>query len=274
MYEDYWQLESKPFESRYDGRFFFAGEAQQAALHKLRYAIENRRSAALLTGPSGIGKTTLIQALAEQFGESGSRFVSVVFPLMSSRDLLVYLAEQIGAPPVDSPVNTVEESLRRLQFVFEEQARLGQHLVLVVDEAHLLEDGGLLETLRLLLNLQPQSQAAFTLLLVGQLPLLSAMQRNVALEERLDMKVMIKPFSHEETNQYIVRRLQAAGATRELFSGGALELVHQLGQGIPRKINRLCDLALVVGCAARQSTIEAEQIQSVFDELVAVNVAA
>jgi type II secretory pathway predicted ATPase ExeA len=274
MYEEYWQLDAKPFESGYDPRFFYAADGQQAALHKLRYAIENRRSAALLTGPAGIGKTLLTQFLSDQLSETASRLVTVVFPLMSSRDLLVYLAEQVGAPPADPPQNTVEESLRRLQFVFEENSRLGQHLVLVVDEAHLLEDSGLLETLRLLLNLQPQGQAALTLLLVGQLPLLSAMQRNATLDQRLDMKVMLKPFSAEETAQYVEHRLQVAGATRTIFAPEAWQLVHQLAQGMPRKINRLCDLALLVGCATQQSIIEANQIQSVHDELVTVSVAA
>ncbi|NOY41839.1 MAG: AAA family ATPase [Planctomycetes bacterium] len=274
MYEEYWQLEAKPFEAAHDLRFSFASETQKASLHKLRYVIENRRSAALLSGPSGIGKTLLVQTLSEQFSETATRFVQVVFPLMTSRDLLVYLAEQVGAPPADPPQYTVEESLRRLQFVFEENTRRGQHTVVVVDEAQLLEDSGLLETLRLLLNLQPQGQPAFTLLLVGQLPLLAAMQRNATLEERLEMKMMLKPFCAEETTQYIEHRLQVAGATRTIFAPDALQLTHQLTQGIPRKINRLCDLALVVGCAARQPTIDATQIQSVHDELLAVSVAA
>ncbi len=274
MYEDYWQLASKPFEPTYDSRFFISCESQQSALHKLRYAIESRRAAAMLVGPSGMGKTLLAQVLGQQLDDGVSQFVSVVFPLMSSRDLLVYLAEQIGAPPADPAQHTVEESLRRLQFMFEENIRRGQHAVIVVDEAHLLEDSGLLETLRLLLNLQTRGQSAFTLLLVGQLSLLSAMQRNATLDERLDMKVMIKPFSVEETAHYIEQRLQAAGATRTIFSQDALQRTHQLSQGIPRKINRLCDLALIVGRASQQHTIDAPQIQSVQDELVTVSAAA
>jgi len=157
MYEEYWQLEAKPFEPAVAPAFRYASAAQQAALHKLRYAIESRRAAALLAGPAGVGKTFLTSILSEQVGASVGKFVQIVFPLMSSRDFLVYLAEQLGAPPADPPQQTVEESLRRLEFVFEENNRRGQHAVLVVDEAHLLEDSGLLETLRLLLNLQGES---------------------------------------------------------------------------------------------------------------------
>jgi len=274
MYEEYWQLATKPFEPTTSEPFRYATAGQQAALHKLRYAVESRRGAALLAGPSGAGKTYLIEILSEQVGDTAGKFVRVVFPLMSSRDFLVYLAEQLGAPPADPPQYTVEESLRRLEFTFQENNRRGQHVVIVVDEAHLLEDSGLLETLRLLLNLQTDGQSAFTLLLLGQTSLLAAMQRNAALDERLDMKMLLQPFQVEETAAYIQHRLQAAGATREIFAADALQTAHQLSGGIPRQLNRLCDLALVVGFAARQHTIDAAQLQSVSEELVTISAAA
>ncbi len=103
MYQEYWQFESKPFEPIGDSRYFFPCESQSGALHKLRYAVESRRGAALLAGPSGIGKTLLVRALREQLGDAVGKFVQVVFPLMSSRDFLAYLAEEIGAPPADPP---------------------------------------------------------------------------------------------------------------------------------------------------------------------------
>jgi len=280
MYEEYWQLATKPFEPTTAEPFRYTSSSQQAALHKLRYAIESRRGAAALAGPSGVGKTLLTTMLSEQIGlseqqgDNVGKFVRVVFPLMSSRDFLVYLAEQLGAPPADPPQHTVEESLRRLEFAFQENARRNQHAVIVVDEAHLLEDSGLFETLRLLLNLQANGQAAFTLLLLGQTPLLSAMQRHATLDERLDMKMLLQPFTAEETVAYINHRLQAAGATREIFATDALQTAHQLSGGIPRQLNRLCDLALVVGFAAREHTIDAAQLHSVNEELVTISAAA
>lgn len=274
MYEDYWQLATKPFEPTADAKFRFTSATQQAALHKLRYAIESRRGAALLAGPSGVGKTLLTDILREQLGDNIGKFVRVVFPLMSSRDFLVYLAEQLGTPPADPPQHTIEESLRRLEFAFQENIRHSQHAVIVVDEAHLLEDSGLLETLRLLLNLQADGQSAFTLLLLGQTSLLSAMQRYAALDERLDMKMLLQPLSAEETAAYIQHRLQAAGATREIFTADALQIAHQLTGGVHRQLNRLCDLALVVGFAGRQHTIDAAQLGAVSEELVTVSAAS
>lgn len=274
MYEDYWQLSTKPFEPTATEPFRFAPASQQAALHKLRYVIENRRSAALLAGPAGIGKTLLADLLAEQLSGTAGPFVRIVFPLMSSRDFLTYLAEQFGAPPADPPQRTIEESLRRLELACRENHDRGGHAVIVVDEAHLLEDTGLLETLRLLLNLQADGQAVFTLLLVGQTSLLPAMQRNAALDERLDMKMLLQPLTADETTDYINHRLLAAGATREIFAPDALAAAHQLTGGIPRQLNRLCDLALVVGFAGQEHTIDAEQLRAVNEELVTISAAA
>ena len=99
MYLDHWQLTSRPFDPCGDRAGFYPCEAQEAALLKLRYAAENRRSAALLAGPAGVGKTTLVQLLRSGLPETLRPIVHLVFPQMSSRDLLVYLAEQLGAPP-------------------------------------------------------------------------------------------------------------------------------------------------------------------------------
>lgn len=274
MYTEYWQLATKPFEPSCDESSVFPFPSQQAALHKLRYAVENRRSAVVLAGPTGSGKSLLIKILESQLGEDVGKFVQLLFPLMSSRDLLTYLAEEIGAPPADPPLRTVEESLRRLEFALDEQARRGKQTVIVIEEAHLLEDSGLLETLRLLTNLQPEGQPTLTLLLVGQPALLSALRRNPALEQRLDLKTLIKPLSKAETADYVNHRLNAAGATRPLFSEAALDTLHRLSGGLPRQINRLCDLSLVVGFAAEQHTIEAEQIEEVHGELVNLAAAA
>ena len=99
MYLDYWQLNAKPFESGADPRWCYRAAAHRAALHKLRYTIENGRAAAVVAGHSGTGKTLLVETLRQELGDQFQPFIRVVFPQMTDRDLLVYLAEQFGAPP-------------------------------------------------------------------------------------------------------------------------------------------------------------------------------
>lgn len=270
MYLEYWQLTGRPFELCGDRAAFYPCEAQEAALLKLRYAAESRRGAALLAGPAGVGKTMLVQLFRANLVESFQPFVHLVFPQMSSRDLLVYLAEQLGAPPADPPRHTIEESVRRLEFLLGQNAKQGRHAIVVIDEAHLLEDCGALETLRLLLNFEHAGRPTLTLLLVGQMGLVSSVGRLPSLEERVAVKTLIRTLTPEETVGYVRHRLKAAGATRDIFTPDALEALHYLGRGTPRQINRLGDLALLVGYADRVPRLEAQQIESVSEELVAI----
>lgn len=270
MYLDYWQLATKPFEPTADRAAFFPCDSHEGALLKLRYAVENRRGAVLLAGPAGVGKTMLVHFLHNELPDTFRPLVHLVFPQMSSRDLLVYLAEQLGAPPADPPRHTVEESVRRLEFFLRQNADEGRHAVVVIDEAHLLEDCGALETLRLLLNFEAAGQPALTLLLVGQMNLVSAVGRLPSLEERISVKTLVRSFTADETARYVRHRLEAAGAARDIFTPDSLEAIHYLAHGTPRQINRLGDLALLVGYADRLPQLSAQQIEAVSEELVAI----
>lgn len=268
MYLDHWQLASRPFEPAANREAFFPCEAHEGTLLKLRYAVENQRGAAVLAGPAGVGKTMLVNLLRAELPARCRPIVHLVFPQMSSRDLLVYLAEQFGAPPMDPPRGTIEESVRRLESFLVHNVQQDHHALAVIDEAHLLEDCGLLETLRLLLNFGADGRPALTLLLVGQPGLLSALNRLPGLEERVAVKTLLRPLSAEETSCYVHHRLRSAGAGRHIFTPDALEALHWLSHGVPRQINRLGDLALLVGYADRLDRLDASTIQSVSEELV------
>jgi general secretion pathway protein A len=270
MYLDHWQLASQPFESIVDRAGFYPCESHEGALMKLRYAVENQRGAALLAGPGGSGKTTLVHLLRHELTERFSPFVHMVFPQMSSRDLLVYLAEKLGAPPSDPPRHTVDESIRRIEFTLQHNAEIDRHAVVAVDEAHLLEDCGTLETLRLLLNFESAGRPTLTLLLIGQMSLVSAIGRLPSLEERVNVKTLLRAFTADETAAYVRHRIAAAGAQGEIFTPDAIEALHCLSHGLARQINRLADLALLVGYADRLPEITAQQVEAVSEELVAI----
>jgi general secretion pathway protein A len=270
MYKAYWQLHSRPFDNSIDSRFYYPSEVHQGALLKLRYVVENERGAALLAGASGLGKTLVVGALKRQLGDSFSPFVHLVFPQMSVRELLAYLAAEMGALPNPSAPVPIDESIRRLQHFLVENTRRGHQAVVAIDEAHLLVDGEALDSLRLLMNLEAGPKPAMTLILVGQPQLLPALERLPALEARLGVKCLLRPFNLEETVSYVSHRLTAAGATHEIFTAEALSALYQLTGGNPRRINRLCDLALLIGYAEEQVRINAHQIEAVSQELVTV----
>ena len=154
MYLDYWELAAKPFEPQLaGGDFYFPSESHEGALSKLRYAVQQGRGVAALAGPSGAGKTLLIDRLAESIDPETSPLVRVGFPQLSTRELLAYLAEKLQAPAVSAnATGAAEESIRRLELLAEQNSEKGRRPVVVIDEAHLLEDSGALETIRLLDN--------------------------------------------------------------------------------------------------------------------------
>lgn len=269
MYLAHWSLAARPFENTADARFYYPGESQQAALLKLRYAVENRQAAAVLAGAAGLGKTLLVQSLLRQLGERGGPYARLLFPQMPPDQLLALLCDQLTGES-SSGAPTIRESIRRLQTFLAQNAKAGRHAVVVVDEAHLLQDCDSLQTLRLLLNFEADAQAPLTLILVGQSSLLPVLERMPDFDQRLAARCLLRRFEAAETAAYVQHRLRVAGATVDIFDQAALEAVHHHSQGIPRKINRLCDLALLVGFAEERRSLQAEQVNAVAEELVAV----
>lgn len=222
----------------------------------------------MVAGPCGVGKTLLVQKLLEQLPNATRPVVQIVYPQMSSHELLAYLAARLAPPEKPlGPTPSVDQSWLRIETLLDNSADRDERPLVIVDEAHLLEDAGTLETIRLLLNLQRDEVPLLTVLLVGQSLLLSTLGRTPRLEERLDIAALVEPLSVDETAGYVEQRLAVAGAQSSIFTFEAVDALHQLSHGIPRRINRLGDLALLVGYANRADTIDAELMQSVASEL-------
>lgn len=272
MYESYWRLKEKPFENAADPRFYYPAESHQAALLKLRYAVENYRGAALLAGPSGVGKTLVTTMLGNMLDETFSPFIHIVFPWMPTADLLAYLADELDGAHThtNGAAPTVQASVRRIRQFLVANAEQGRHAVIAIDEAQSLAGPETFEALRLLLNFEANNQPALTLLLVGEPSLLPAFDRMPQWEERLGVKCVLRSFAEPETAAYVEHRLRAAGATQSIVEPDALLTLQDLTYGVARRINRLCDLALLVGYAEEQPHLSAEHFESVCRELVAV----
>jgi general secretion pathway protein A len=265
MYTSYWNMQSRPFDNISDSRFFFPGETHQAALMKLRYALENRVAGALLAGPAGVGKSLLIESLFEELPEEFGPRAVIRFPQMSPAELLAYLAEELTGRKADP--SSIDQSLRAVQGALAKGVKQSRHAVVVIDEAHLLRETDALETVRLLMNFQP----GWTVLLVAQPLLLPGLERMPGLEERLAVQSLLKPFSVKSTAAYVHHRLAAGGAAaaEDVFEPDALRVIHERSDGIPRRINRLGDLALLIGYAEERPRITADHVHAVADELLA-----
>lgn len=272
MYERYWQLEFNPFDNDADPRAFFRSETHQAALLKLRYLIEQRKGVGVLAGETGCGKSYLLRHLVRQLGEPFGPCIHLVYPQMAAAELLAYLAVELGADPlsVGNERGGLDRTVREIDRLLSSLAERDLHPVIVVDEAHLIDDVQVFQALRLMLNFQRNLHHQFSLILAGQRELLGNIRRVVQLDERIAARSLLRALSPDETADYVANRLNAAGARRNVFAPDAFASLHELSGGVPRRINRLCDLALLVGYADELEIIASPQIESVAEEMTCV----
>lgn len=269
MYCSYWGFTERPFECGSDGRFFFRDEAHHAALLKLRYVVENRRGCGLLAGPSGVGKSMLVGMLDRQLEKATSPVVHVVYPLMETGELLAFIATELTGDPDWGGTPSIARDVRRIREFLSENTANGKHALLVIDEAHLIDDVGTWEALRLLMNFETDGRKDLTMLFAGQTDLVPMMERMPHVEERLAVRCIVRPFEEARTADYVDFRMRQAGSGREVFTPAALHSLHTMTQGMPRQINRLADLALLIGYGEEMESISHDTLEAVRDELLA-----
>ncbi len=245
IYLEYWGLRGKPFENVPDPESFYLSESHSWALNLLEYAIRERKTAALLTGEYGTGKTTMIRVLLGKIDLENYCTVLINYPLIEGAALFRHMLQQMGVEP-EQPADK-SDLYSQLGTCFLENASRGLHNLVVLDEAQALPLDSLYEELRLLLNYQLNDRNLVTLLLVGQDDLWNRVSQMPQLADRFAVKCRLQELDFEETTTYIHYRLEHFGGDPAVFSEEALKLIHESSRGIPRRINNLCDLALLMG---------------------------
>lgn len=273
MYEEHWNLSGRPFENNIGtGAAYYPAECHQAALLKLIYAIENRRGIALLCGQTGVGKSLIVQLLRSRLPESSSPLITIGYPALNPSELVRYIAQTLNPAEATRVFVDTTDAILSIQTSLRRFAEAGRHPVLVFEEAHLLEGYGGLETTRLLLNLlvdEMGGESVWTMIFAGLPTLLAQINRYQPLDERLAVKCILSPFTADETTAYIQHRVRSCGGDAEsIFSRDALESIHVLSGGIPRRINRLGDLALMLGFAEDRRQVNSDVIEGVQADLL------
>jgi type II secretory pathway predicted ATPase ExeA len=141
-----------------------------------------------------------------------------------------------------------------------------KNTVIVIDEAQVISVESL-EELRLLLNFQLNDIFLFTLILLGQPELKTKINDLPQLRQRFSIRYHLKALTEDQTREYIQHRLKVAGAEEEIFRDDAYSEIYRFSGGIPRRINNICDLALLVGCAEALEKIDKEIITDVAEDL-------
>jgi general secretion pathway protein A len=272
-YESYYGFSEKPFGPTPDPKFLFRSESHANAIELLQYAIQRREGFVVMTGDTGMGKTTLCRTLLQKVDRK--TFAALLLDHFGSEeDLLRAILQELGLvssgeeqpgarqPTKQEMVNTLHDFLLSL-------VPLGARAVLIIDEAQNLALP-ILEQVRILSNFETAKDKLLQIFLIGQLSLVPLLRSPELrqLDQRVSLRYQLKPLSEEEVGGYVTHRLAVASATQSVvFTPAALRLVRDYTAGIPRLINLLCDRALVGGCSAQTTRIEEDMVAAAAQEL-------
>ncbi|RYH51317.1 MAG: general secretion pathway protein [Alcaligenaceae bacterium] len=260
MYESFYGLKEKPFSIQPDPDYLFMSQRHTLAYSMLEYGLLNRAGFTVICGDIGCGKTTLIRHLLNALGDD-----LVVGLITNSHqgmgDMLEWVMLAYGLPFEGKSQAALYDAFQR--FLIAEYGK-GRRAVLIVDEAQNLSVSAL-ESLRMLSNINADKDQLLQMILVGQPQLRDLLKRPelVQVAQRVAVDFFIPPLKPEEVADYIELRLRVAGREGQLFSPAAMNRVAQLTHGIPRKINTLCDLALVYAYTHEAKLVDVEIIDEV-----------
>jgi general secretion pathway protein A len=245
MYNHYFHLKGAPFSIAPDPRYLFMSERHREALAHLLYGIGSGGGFVLLTGEIGAGKTTVCRCFIEQIPEN-CRLAYIFNPRLSVEELLQSVCDELGIVVPGGEGAGLKAHVDAINRYLLESHAQGLNNVLVIDEAQNLS-AEVLEQLRLLTNLETNERKLLQIILIGQ-PELRTMLARPELEQlaqRVIARYHLGPLSEPETGAYVAHRLAVAGAGGQPFPPALTPLIHALTHGVPRRINLLCDRALL-----------------------------
>ena len=272
MYTQFFGLKQPPFSIAPDPRYLFMSERHREALAHLLFGLDSGGGFVLLTGEIGAGKTTVCRLFLEQIPAHCN--VAYIFnPKQTVLELLRSIGDEFGIA-TSAAVGahaTVKDFIDPLNTYLLKTHAVHQNNVLIIDEAQNLS-ADVLEQLRLLTNLETSERKLLQIVLIGQ-PELRVMLAQPELEQlaqRVIARFHLDALSRAETVDYIAHRLSVAGHVGPIpFSHRALRRVHQCSRGIPRRINLLCDRAMLSAYANGKRDVDVATValaaREVFD---------
>jgi general secretion pathway protein A len=254
VYPKYFGLKEPSFSIAPDPHYLFLSEQHKEALAHLLYGAGESGGFVLLTGEVGTGKTTVCRAFLEQLPE-GVEVALILNPAVTANELLLNLCDEFRIP-VPEGERSVKALVDRLNVYLLDAHGKGRRPVLIIDEAQSLRPK-VLEQIRLLTNLETSKHKLLQIFLIGQPELRRLLERDALrqINQRVTARFHLRPFTLEETGDYIRHRVAVAGVDRPLFTAAAIRRIYRFSGGVPRLVNILCDRALLGACVTRSSQV-------------------
>ncbi len=245
MYQEFFGFKEMPFHVTPNPRFLYLSPTHEEALQHLRYGIQDRKGFIVLTGEVGCGKTTLCRKLLEELDVEDTHDTALLLnPRVSETELLQAILKELGEDP---SAGSSDALLGRIHDVLLARIHAGREIVLIIDEAQNLSFE-VMEMLRLLSNLETDTQKLLQIILMGQPELNYKLQeeRLRQLRQRVLVYYDLQPLNTAEVHLYIHHRLALAGGNgRPGFTPRAVRKISRHSLGVPRMINNICDKALL-----------------------------
>jgi len=264
MYMRFFGLKQQPFSLAPDPRYLYMSKRHREALAHLLYGVGGGGGFVLLSGEIGAGKTTVCRCFLEQIPKRCN--VAYIFnPKLTVMELLKTVCDEFHIPMevAEGPAPTVKTYVDALNGFLLQTHAVGQNNVLIIDEAQMLS-AEVLEQLRLLTNLETNERKLLQIVLIGQPELRTMLERPdlEQLAQRVIARFHLNALSAKETEHYIRHRLSVAGMTRAVpFDHKALQRIHEITRGVPRRINLLCDRVMLGAYAHGRHSIDIPMIE-------------
>ena len=264
--KEHFKLKELPFELTPDLRFFCNLGGYQLAIDTISCCVDKGDAIIKVVGEVGSGKTMLCRKLIAEFDSYGYETLYIHNPMLTALSLMRIIADELAV------THTLQDSEYHIHRLITEKL-LALHLqnkrvVLFVDEAQVLSDESL-EAIRLLTNLESETQKLIQIILFGQPELDEKLAKKHLrqLQQRISFSYYLPSLKPEEADHYVSRRLVSSGhETGRLFSSKANELLHKACRGTPRIMNILAYKALLSSYAKGKTEVDVESARSAIQD--------
>lgn len=260
MFLEHFKLRTQPFVEHAPASSLWQDPRMEEALARLGFLVDHG-TLGLLTGASGLGKSAVIKRFMHGLSPQHCEAVYCHLTHLPGSGLLRAVLSQLGETPRYGKQRLYQQLLDRA-------ARLDTGLLLIFDEAHLL-DGDALTDVRLLISSALDIGPPLKILLAGQDALRATLKRtrHLDLANRISVRYQLRPLSKESTGKYIDYQMQQAGGSDQVFDDSGKMLIHDYTGGAPRQINQVATQCLIQATASNVVRVDEPLLQQVLGEI-------
>jgi general secretion pathway protein A len=267
MYTSYFGFNESPFNLTPDPRYLFLSPHHKEALDHMLYGVNERKGFIVITGGIGTGKTTVCRAFLSRL-ERSTKSALIFNSFITEQELLQTIIKEFGID-ASAGAGTKKECIDRINEFLLRTFSQGGNAVLVLDEAQNLSPT-VLEQIRMLSNLETEREKLIQIVLVGQPELRDLLTSSSMrqLNERIAIRFELRPLDHKDVRGYVEHRLVVGGGKGDLrFTNSAFTTIYKYSQGIPRRINAVCDRALLIAYVKEKHTISSAIVAKAINDI-------